>query len=53
MSVFDILVCTNCRAALFVDASRAELVCSTCALAYPVRDGVPVMIVDQSRSVEV
>ncbi|CAN5189716.1 MAG: hypothetical protein JWP10_314 [Nocardioidaceae bacterium] len=52
MSIVDILVCPDCRSTLSVDSSRDELVCGTCQLAYPVRDGVPVMIVDKARKLE-
>lgn len=48
-ALLDILVCPQCRAALFVDAEADELVCNSCQLAYPVRGNVPVMLVDEAR----
>ncbi|HSI26289.1 MAG TPA: Trm112 family protein [Aeromicrobium sp.] len=48
-ALLDILVCPQCRAALFVDSDAEELVCNSCQLAYPVRGNVPVMLVDQAR----
>ena len=51
-----ILACPSCHASLSVDESRAdvqaELVCSGCGLAYPVRDDIPVLLVDQAREPE-
>ena len=53
--VRDILRCPACGSTL-ADGTRddgdPELVCTadTCALAYPVRDGVPVLLVDEARS---
>ena len=38
-----------CRSALRVDDAASELVCTRCGLAYPVRDGIPVMLVDEAR----
>jgi uncharacterized protein YbaR (Trm112 family) len=48
-TLLDILVCPQCRAALFVDDDADELVCNTCQLAYPVRSDIPVMLVDEAR----
>jgi uncharacterized protein YbaR (Trm112 family) len=45
-----ILACPNCRATLRHDATASELVCTgTCALAYPVRDGIPVLLIHEAR----
>lgn len=48
--LLDILVCPQCRSTLFVDADASELVCQTCSLAFPVRDDIPVMLVDEARA---
>jgi uncharacterized protein YbaR (Trm112 family) len=46
-----IIVCPACRADLEVTAAgeETELVCTDCGLAYPVRDGIPVLLVDEAR----
>ncbi len=50
-ALLEILVCPQCRSTLAVDDQARELVCSSCALAYPVRaDDIPVMLVDEARS---
>ncbi|AXI77814.1 Trm112 family protein [Peterkaempfera bronchialis] len=51
--LLDILVCPQCRAPL-TEADHdgsPELVCTSadCGLAYPVRDGIPVLLVDEAR----
>lgn len=50
-ALLDILACPNCHAELRVDDSAAELVCTSvdCGLAYPVRDDIPVLLVDEAR----
>ena len=48
-TLLNILVCPQCRASLFVDSDADELVCNTCQLAYPVRNDIPVMLVDEAR----
>ena len=48
-TLLEILVCPACRATLSVDEAAGELVCNGCGLAYPVRDDIPVMLVDEAR----
>jgi Phosphomannomutase len=49
--LLDILACPECHAPLRVDEEASELVCtsSTCGLAYPVRDDIPVLLVEEAR----
>jgi len=46
--LLDILACPACRAAVRVEEAASTLVCTACGLAYPVRDGIPVMLVDEA-----
>jgi uncharacterized protein YbaR (Trm112 family) len=48
-ALLDILACPNCRAELRVDDAASELVCTGCGYAYPVRDNIPVLLVDEAR----
>lgn len=43
-----LLVCPACRAEIAEDPERSALVCSGCRRAYPVRDGIPVMLVEEA-----
>jgi uncharacterized protein YbaR (Trm112 family) len=46
-----ILACPQCHAALRHDEPAAELVCTgSCGLAYPVRDGIPVLLIHEARA---
>ncbi|MEO9325957.1 Trm112 family protein [Nocardioides sp. C4-1] len=52
--LLEIIVCPDCHGDLVVtpaagDDGGAELVCQGCGLAYPVRDGIPVLLVDEAR----
>ena len=49
--VLEILVCPSCHTKLAWDYEASELLCTSgeCALAYPVRDGIPVLLVDEAR----
>jgi uncharacterized protein YbaR (Trm112 family) len=43
------LVCPNCKGQLKLDKEAQELLCTFDGLAYPVRDGVPVMLEQEAR----
>ena len=46
-ALLEIIVCPQCHASL--EATEEELVCTGCGLAYPVRDDIPVLLVDEAR----
>lgn len=47
--LLDILVCPVTKAPLIWDADKQELLCRASRLAYPVRDGIPVMLEEEAR----
>lgn len=47
--LLDILVCPVSKAPLVYDKVRQELICKESRLAYPVRDGIPVMLESEAR----
>lgn len=49
--LLDILVCPKSKAPLIFDQNAQELVCETSGLAYPIRDGIPVMLVTEAREI--
>ncbi|MET9880183.1 Trm112 family protein [Actinacidiphila glaucinigra] len=50
-SLLEILACPACHAPLREDVEATELACTSadCGLAYPVRDDIPVLLVDEAR----
>ncbi|MDB5889155.1 MAG: hypothetical protein JWM03_2027 [Rhodocyclales bacterium] len=48
--LLEILVCPVCKGPLDNRKADKELVCRPCRLAYAVRDGIPVMLADEARS---
>lgn len=46
------LVCPVTRGPLVWDAERSELVSRGAGLAFPIRDGVPVMLIDEARKLD-
>lgn len=47
--LLDLLVCPLCKGRLYSNSDHTELVCRGDRLAFPVRDGVPVMLEAQAR----
>ncbi len=47
--LLSILVCPVTKAPVEYDEARQELVCKASGLAYPVRDGIPVMLESEAR----
>ena len=50
--LLEILVCPLTRTTLEYDAERQELVSRAARLAYPIRDGIPIMLPDEARQIE-
>lgn len=47
--LLEILVCPKCKGELEYNKQANELICKNDALAYPVRDGIPVMLEEEAR----
>lgn len=50
--LLEILVCPLTRTTLEYDAARQELVSRAAKLAYPIRQGVPIMLPDEARPLD-
>jgi uncharacterized protein YbaR (Trm112 family) len=50
--ILQILVCPKCKGDLDYDREKSRLVCSSCKLAYPVKDDIPVMLEREADKVE-
>ena len=50
--LFEMLVCPLTKGPLTYDPKKQELISLRAKLAYPIRDGVPVMLVDEARELE-
>ncbi len=51
MQLLDILVCPVTKGPLKFDKEKQELVSTSARLAYPIRDGIPVMLEDEARTI--
>ena len=48
--LLEILVCPLTKGPLRYDREKQELISDKAGLAYPIRDGIPIMLVDEARS---
>ncbi|MFD1260552.1 Trm112 family protein [Entomomonas asaccharolytica] len=49
-SLLDILACPICKGPLELSKDKTELISKGAGVAYPIRDGIPVMIVEEART---
>jgi uncharacterized protein YbaR (Trm112 family) len=50
--LLEILVCPLTKAPLRYDAAAQELISDQAGLAYPIRDGIPIMLIDEARPLD-
>ena len=48
--LLELLVCPRTKTSLIYDAAAQELISRTAGLAYPIRDGIPVMLEEEART---
>lgn len=48
-ALLDLLVCPDCHGAIEYKERRQVIVCTACGLRYPVRDNIPVMLVEEAE----
>ena len=46
--LLDILACPKCKGNIRLNDKKDGLVCETCRLIYPIKDGIPVMLIDEA-----
>ncbi|MEK7811941.1 MAG: Trm112 family protein [Pseudomonadota bacterium] len=51
--LLDILVCPLCKSPLVYRKTEQELICKADRLAYPIQDGIPVMLADEARTLSI
>jgi uncharacterized protein len=50
--LLEILVCPKCRGDLEYREQEAALLCHKCKLRYPVREGIPIMLIDEATPLD-
>ncbi|MBU0516684.1 MAG: Trm112 family protein [Proteobacteria bacterium] len=50
--LLDILACPKCKESVRLTEDQAALVCDKCRLAYPIKDDIPVMLIDEAKPLD-
>jgi uncharacterized protein len=50
--LLEILVCPKCKGDLEYREKEGALICHACRLSYAVRDGIPILLIDEARPVD-
>ena len=46
--LLEILICPRCKGEIYLTDEEDGLVCDVCKLKYPIKDGIPVMLIDEA-----
>ena len=50
--LLDILACPKCKGDVRLNKSEDGLICDSCKLLYQIKDGIPVMLIDEAQKIE-
>ncbi len=50
--LLDILACPKCKGDIRLNEAEDGLICDACKLVYEIRDGIPIMLIDEARPLE-
>lgn len=50
--LLDILVCPKCKGEVRLDEDESGLICEKCKFKYPIKDDIPVMLIDEAVELE-
>lgn len=50
--LLDILACPKCKGDIYLNESENGLICDQCRLLYEIKDGIPIMLIDEAKPLE-
>ncbi len=50
--LLDILACPKCKGDLHLNDQKDGLICDTCRLLYEIKDGIPVMLIEEAKPLD-
>jgi uncharacterized protein len=51
-ALLEILVCPQCKGSIRLNRSQDGLMCDHCRLLYEIRDGIPIMLIEEARRID-
>ena len=51
--LLDILACPKCKGDIYLNDTKDGLICDACKLLYEIRDDIPIMLIDEAKSLDV
>ncbi len=49
--LLDIIACPKCKGDIHLNEAGNGLICETCRLIYEIRDGIPIMLMDEAKPI--
>ena len=50
--LLDILACPKCKGDIRINENQDGLICDQCRLVYEIRDGIPIMLIDEAKPLQ-
>lgn len=50
--LLDILACPKCKGNIYLNEKEDGIICDSCKLMYPIRDDIPIMLIDEAIPIE-
>jgi len=50
--LLEILACPKCKGGIRLNESKDGLICDNCKLLYEIRDGIPIMLIEEAKPLE-
>ena len=47
--LMKILACPACKGEVYLEEAKEKIICKACGKKYPIRDGIPVMLIDEAE----
>ena len=50
--LLEILACPKCKGNIYLNEAQNGLVCDNCKLLYEIKDGIPIMLIDEAKPID-